>query len=100
MTGAPSGTGTTYPSGAPVFAPVCLLFLVGFVFCNVVKLHVFTFVVPCCDVRYDFRMKDVRSVFNPICYVGSSCFVYVFFYVYLRMLVSNTIFMSDEVRAI
>ena len=100
MTGATSGTGTTYPSGAPAFAPVCLLFLVGFVFFNVVKLHVFTFVVPCCDVRYDFRMKDVRSVFNPICYVGSSCFVCVFFYVYLRMLVSKTIFMSDEVRAI
>ena len=79
MTGATSGTGTTYPSGAPAFAPVCLLFLVGFVFFNVVKLHVFTFLVPCCDVRYDFRVKDVRSVFNPICYVGSSCFVYVFF---------------------
>jgi hypothetical protein len=39
---APSETGTTYPSGAPAFALVCLLFLVGFVFFNVVKLHVFT----------------------------------------------------------
>ena len=27
--------------------------------CNVVKLYFFTFLVPCCDVRYDFRVKTM-----------------------------------------
>jgi len=26
---------------------------------NVVKIYFFTFLVPCCDVRYDFRVKTM-----------------------------------------
>ena len=41
-----------HPSSPPVF--ICLS---GVSVVHVVKLHVFTFVVPCFDVRYDFRVK-------------------------------------------
>jgi hypothetical protein len=33
----------------------------------VVLLCVFAFWIPCCGVRYDFRIQDVRFVFAPIC---------------------------------
>jgi len=32
-----------------------------------VLLYVFTFLVPCCDLRYDFRINDVRLVFALHC---------------------------------
>jgi len=39
------------------------------VFC-VVLLCVFTFLIPCCDVRYDFRIKTMFSSFLPPVVVG------------------------------
>ena len=45
------------------------------------------------------RKNDVRMVFTPICFVGGSCFIDIIC-IYLRVLVSNTIFMSDDVRVI
>jgi len=39
--------------------------------------------------------KDLRSVFIPFCFVGCSCFINVI-YTDLRILVSNTISMSDD----
>jgi len=43
---------------------------------TIVNFHVFTFVVPCCDVRYNFRVKeDVIFVLTPLCFVGDSCFI-------------------------
>ena len=54
---------------------------------HVVKLHVYMFSVPCCDVRCEFRIKnDVRFVLTPICFVGVSCFIdvlYIYLYLYL-----------------
>jgi hypothetical protein len=54
--GATCRAGTAYPSGAHEFASV-FTYLIGVCVVQVVKLHVFTFLVPCCDVCYDFRVK-------------------------------------------
>ena len=46
---------------------VMLLFLV---FC-VVLLYFFTFLIPCCDVRYDFRIKRCSSfLYLQLCIQG------------------------------
>jgi hypothetical protein len=91
-----SGAGTTYFSGARECTPVfCLLSDPRVV--HVVNFHVFTFVVPCCDVRYNFRVKKyVMFVLTPLCFVGDSCFICL----YLCKLVSNTIYISDDVRVV
>jgi len=60
-------------------------------------LHVFTFLVPRCDIRYDFRVKTMfdSCILTPICFVGGSVlfmsivFIYVFW---------CTISLSDDVR--
>ena len=72
---------TTYPSRAHEFTPsfsmvsVLLIFLV---FC------VFTFLVPCCDVRYDFHIKTMfGSSLPPVVRER------VHIYVCLRIAVSN-----------
>ena len=73
-------------SSSPGFfvGSVLLIFLV---FC-VVLLCVFTFWVPCCDVR--FRIKNyVRFVFTSSCLYDGSCLIYVLC-VCLRIVVSNT----------
>jgi hypothetical protein len=62
--------------------------------------YVFTFLVPYCDVRCDFRVKTIfRFVWTSVSFVGASCFIYVIC-VYLRILVSNTISISDDVRVV
>lgn len=50
------GSGTAFHSEAPEFNPVltCLSEVRGY---HVVKLHVFTCLVPYCDVHYDLRVK-------------------------------------------
>ena len=59
-------------------------------FFGVVLLCVFTFRVPCCNVRYDFRIKTVfGSSLPPVFFVGGSCLIYVIC-VCLRIVVSNT----------
>jgi len=64
-------------------SPPFLLVLVGFVLFNVVKLHVFAFLVQCCDVRVRFpRKNDVRFVFTPICEVKGSCAIFVFVFTF------------------
>jgi len=35
----------------------------GFPVIPFVHLHVFTFFIPCCDVRYDFRVKAIYGSF-------------------------------------
>jgi len=65
-----------------------------------VKLHDFAFSVPCCDVRYDFHVKRCSiRLDSHMCFVGGSCFIYVIF-IYLRILVSNTISILDYVRVV
>ena len=46
-------------------------------FVNVVQVHVFTFLIPYYEVRYDFRVKlcSVRFYYNR--FGGVSCFIYV-----------------------
>ena len=50
-----------------------------YLFC-VVLLCVFKFWVPCCDVRYDFRIQTVfGSSLPPVFFVEGSCLIYVMF---------------------
>ena len=56
----------------------------------VVLLCVFVFRVPCCDVRYDFRIKMMfRSYFTSSCLYEAAYLIYVIC-VCLRVVVSNT----------
>jgi len=55
-------------------SPLFLTCLCGVRVVHVVKLHAFTFLVPCCDVRYD---NNVRVVLTAICFVGGSLSIYV-----------------------
>jgi hypothetical protein len=59
-----SEIGTAYPPRALQFSPffVCEICVAIFVFFCVGRLCVLTFWVPCCDVRYDFRIKKRFSV--------------------------------------
>ena len=67
-----------------MFAPVFLLVLFGFVLLNVVKLHVFTFLVPCCYVRYDFRVKSMFSSSQlPFVILGIYVLITFFVFIYL-----------------
>jgi uncharacterized protein with PQ loop repeat len=42
-------------------------------------LHVFPFLVPCCDDQLFPGKKDIMLVFTPICFVG--VFIFVFIYI-------------------
>ena len=58
-TGATCGAETAYTSGAHEFAPSFFNGLSGVLVVHVFKLHVFTFLGPCCDVHYDFCIKTM-----------------------------------------
>jgi len=105
---------TAYSSQAPKFTPGFLVgsvLLIVLVFC-VVLLCVSTFWVPCCDVRYDFRIKtmygsssppvvcwrahvlftlfvSVCLVFTSGCLLEGSCLIYVIC-VCMRIVLSDT----------
>jgi hypothetical protein len=84
-----SESGTAYPSRAPQFIPgflVSSVLLIILVF-YAVLLCVFTFGVPCCDVRYDFRIQWCSVRLFPS--RRAHCLIYVIF-VCLRIMVSNT----------
>ena len=74
-------------SSPPVFwwGPCCSSFLV---FC-VVLLCGFMFLVPCCDVRYDFRIKTKFGSSLPPVVCRRACLIYVIC-VCLRIVLSNT----------
>ena len=65
--------------------------------CEITCLHVFSSVLLC-PLRFP-RKIDVQFILAPICYIGDLCFDYVFC-IYLPILVSSTMFMSDDVRVI
>ena len=48
---------------------------------HVIQLHVFTVLVPCFDVRNDFRVKRCLTL---VWFVGDSCIIYVI-RIYLRV---------------
>ena len=58
---------------------------------------ILTFLVPCCDVHLDFRVKTMFGSSLPPNFF--SYFVYVIC-IHLRILVSNMISISDDVRVI
>jgi hypothetical protein len=84
-TGVTTGAGSVNPSGAREFAPVILLVLVGFVSFS-------TFLVRCCDVSCNCRVKKV---------LGSSLLpLYMFCYViciYSCILADTTISIAKDV---
>jgi hypothetical protein len=58
-----------------------------------VPLHVSRLLAPCCDVRYDFRVKHF--------FMGGSKYIYVICIVFIYgRLVSIVISISDDVRVI
>ena len=59
-------------------------------FFSYILLCVFTFWVPCCDVRYDFRIAMVGSSITPVVCRGGSTLMYVIC-ICLSILVSNTL---------
>ena len=73
LTGATSGAGTVYPSGAPEFDLVFLLVSVG----NMLFMLSSSFFYPCCNIRVLLHKNDVCIVSTLICFVGGSCFIYV-----------------------
>jgi hypothetical protein len=93
--GATNGTGNAYPSGAPEFAPVCFTCLSGSLVLHVVRLLVFTFLVPCFDVRFDFRVKTMNRLDSHL-----YCRGFMFYLFYLYLLVSSTIYISYNVRVV
>jgi len=55
----------------------------GFVLFSVVKLHVFAFLFPYCDIHYDFRVKtmfSLSSLFTPTLYLCGFFFFNLFTY--------------------
>jgi hypothetical protein len=40
---------------------ILYLYVYIYIYICVVLLYVFTFLVPCCDVRYDFRIKTMSG---------------------------------------
>jgi hypothetical protein len=87
--GTTCGSWTAYPSGASDFTPfsTCL----GGVCVVDVKLHMFTILGPCCDVRYEFRVKMILD--------SSYRLMFYIFYLYLftsTCVQHNSI--SDDVR--
>jgi hypothetical protein len=73
---------------------VVLIVLVAVRVVHVVKLHKFSFFVPCCEVRF-----NVRLFLAPICFVRCLCFVCINC-IYLRILVSNVTSKSYDVRVV
>ena len=66
-------------SGVFEFTQVFCIFICGVRVVHVVELHIFSFLVPCCHVHYDFHV---------LC-------------IYLRIMVSFTwISLSDDIRVI
>jgi hypothetical protein len=51
----------TFPENPSSFP--CFTCLSGVRDVHVAKLHVFTFLVPCCDVCYDLRVKTMFDSF-------------------------------------
>ena len=78
---------TGYPSWAPEFTARLFsgVFVAQFLVLCVVLLCVLTFYVPCCEIRYVFRIK---TMFGCLC-VGGSLTNYDIC-VYLHIMVSNT----------
>ena len=71
-TGVLSEARTAYPCWAPEFTPGFLMRSVLFIFLAfcVVLSCVFTFWVPCCDVRYDLRIIQCSVRLYLQCFVG------------------------------
>ena len=62
-------------------------------------LVVFTFFVPCCDVRYDFHFKTMFGS-SILSFDLSGVHVLYMLVVFLRILVSNTVSISDDVSVV
>ena len=81
---------TAYPSPAPEFSPGCLWWYPccsSFLLLCVVLLCVFTLVVPCCNVCYDFLINTKFGSSLP----SVACLrAYVLFTLFCSLVVSNS----------
>jgi hypothetical protein len=84
---ATSGAGIAYPYGTPAFTPGFTL--VGYVLSIFVKLHVFSFSVPCCDVRYNCPFNPMFGSFVVSGVDDSYTHVY-YLYLFTYRLTVNT----------
>ena len=85
LSGATCWRGTAYPSGTPEFTPFFFTCL-SCSCCQITCLYVFRSVLLC-PPRFP-RKNDVRFILTPIICI------------YLRMMLSNTISISDNVRVV
>jgi hypothetical protein len=70
-----------------------LICLNGIRVVHVVKLYVFTHLIPSCDVRYDFCIKRYLILLDSHFFCMGSWFIYVIC-IYLSILLSNAISIS------
>jgi len=83
--------GTTYPSRAPEFTSGFFLERsVLLIFLNFVLLWVFTFWAPCCDIRYNFRIRTVFGSSLPSVVCRMPQYLIYVICVCLRTMISNT----------
>jgi hypothetical protein len=82
------------PTLSPLFVHVLVVSCCSLY--SITRLHVLVRVVVYATILHE---NDILFVLIPTCFVGSSCFINVI-YVYLRILVSNTLSKSDDVRVV
>jgi hypothetical protein len=93
LSGSGSASHPKHLNSPPVFGRVrsCCLWS------SIANIHILSSMVRC---LLQFLCKNnIRFVCTAICFVGDSYYIY-FIYIYLRILVSNTIFISNDVRVI
>jgi hypothetical protein len=96
-TGVTAGAGIIYPSWASELASGFYLFLWGS-YCSCCKITYFGVYRSVLWSPLCFPRKNVvRFIATPMYFVVISCFIYIIC-IYLRILVSNTISISDDVR--
>jgi len=76
-----------YPESSLVFSGVQ----------HLVLSYVFTFVVPCCDVRYDFRLTTMFGSFLP---QEGSCRIYGICVICVYLCPTRVHYMSHMVRVL
>ena len=76
------------------FAPAFYTCISEIRVCQIIGLCFFF--VPCCTLRYPLK-DEVRFFFTPICYVGVHVLHVYVICIYLRIIVSKTIFIPDDV---
>jgi len=65
-----------------------------------VELHIFTLLVLCCDVRNNFRVRRCSVLLASNLISLGFMFCKTLFFIYLRILLSNTMSISEDFRVV